>query len=125
MPAVALEQPRRGVKQEREQQALGLGEIEGALEGTPDSARVPERVAGDRLKQPSLNYPETSVHQRSGAIDDRRERHRRCLRIVLGEPKYRLGVAHLCAVALQPVHPGQGLFNALRFAHPHERLQHV
>jgi len=42
----------------------------------------------------------------------------------LGEPEYRNGVAHL-RVALQPVHPGQGLFNALRFAHPHERLQHV
>jgi hypothetical protein len=31
---MAFRQCRRGVKQEREQQALGLGKLEGALEGT-------------------------------------------------------------------------------------------
>ncbi len=50
-PAVCVEQPRRGVFQEREQQAFRLGEIEGALQGAPRGARIAERVAADRLER--------------------------------------------------------------------------
>ena len=66
-PAVAIEQPRRGVKQEREKQPFRLGEIEGALQSAPGGARVTERVAGDRFEQPSLNLPEMGVQQGRGA----------------------------------------------------------
>ena len=122
---MTLEQSRRGVEQEREQQAFRLGEIEGALEGAPGGGPVAERVAGDRLEQERLNYPEMGVRQRDGAVDDGRERLRRRLRIVLGEPQHRDSVAHFPAVALLLVQPGQGLFDAPRFTDPHERLQQV
>ena len=64
MPALAIEQFGRGIDQEREEQALGLGEVEGPLEGTPGGARVAERVAGDRLEQERLHHPEMGVLHR-------------------------------------------------------------
>ena len=122
-PAVALEQARGAVEQEREEQALGLGEIEGTLEGAPGGARVAERVAGDRLEQERLNVPEVGVRQGNRAVNDRGELGRRRGRIALGEPEDRRGIAHLPAVALRSVQLGEGLFDALRVAQPDERLQ--
>jgi hypothetical protein len=69
-PAVALEQPRRGVKQERETQLFWLGEMEGALQGAPGGTRVAECVAGDLLDQERLDVPQVGVYQRNGAVDD-------------------------------------------------------
>ncbi len=48
-PGVAPEQLRGGMKQEREDRAVGLDEIEGALQSSPGRDRVAERVAGDCL----------------------------------------------------------------------------
>jgi hypothetical protein len=60
-PAVSLEQTWRGVKQEREQQAFRLGQVEGVFQDAPGGARVPELVTCDRFEQPSLNFPEMGV----------------------------------------------------------------
>ena len=47
---VALEQAGRGVDQEREQQAFGFGEIQGALQGAPGGAGGTGLGAGDRFE---------------------------------------------------------------------------
>src|SRR5438445_13881709 len=106
---MALEQRGRWVIQEREQQALGLGEVQRPLEGAPGAGRVAERVAGDRLEQERLDLPEMSVLQRSRAVDDGREHGRRRLRVLLREPQRCLGYAYLCPFPLRPVHVGEGL----------------
>src|SRR6516162_11569528 len=50
LPGLPLEQLRRRVDEERQEHAVELGEIEGALESAPGGGRVAERVAGDRLQ---------------------------------------------------------------------------
>jgi len=50
-PGVALEQLRSGMKQEPEERAVGLGEVERAFQGPPSGRPVAERVPGDRLQQ--------------------------------------------------------------------------
>lgn len=54
LPGLALEQARRGIEQEQEQRAVGFGEVEGALQGTPGGSRVAERVLGDRVQKKSV-----------------------------------------------------------------------
>jgi len=54
LPGMALKQTRRGIQQEQEQRAVGFGQIERALQGTPGGSRVAERVLGDRLQQKSV-----------------------------------------------------------------------
>ena len=54
VPGMALEQARRGLEQEQQERAVGLGQIERALQGALGGARVAERVPGDRLQQESL-----------------------------------------------------------------------
>jgi len=48
---VALEQKRHRVYQERDERAVRLGEVEGALERLRTGGGVSQRVAGDRLQQ--------------------------------------------------------------------------
>jgi hypothetical protein len=124
-PTVAFEQFRRAIDQEREQQAFRLGQIEGALEGTPGGARVAERVAGDRVEQESLNLPKVRARHRRRTVEDGRQSGDRRVRVVLGEPQRRRGDAHLATVALRTVHLGQELLDPLRLARQHERLQPV
>ena len=57
VPGLALEQRRAGVQQERQERAVGLGEIERALQGAVGGAGVAERVPGDRRQQVRLNVP--------------------------------------------------------------------
>ena len=47
MTVLELGPPGRRGGQEREQYLVGIGEIQGALQGRPDSVRVTERIAGD------------------------------------------------------------------------------
>jgi hypothetical protein len=51
------------VKDEGEDCAAGLGEIERVLEGAPGGGRVAERVARDRLQQESLNHPAAACYR--------------------------------------------------------------
>ena len=99
LPGVALEQARRGVQQEPQQRAVGFGQVQRALKGAPGGGRVAERVPGDRLQQEGLDQPGPPAHS-GGAVQDRRERHGRRVRVVLGEPQHRGGDAHLPAVAV-------------------------
>jgi hypothetical protein len=121
LPGVALEQLRRRVDEERQEHAVELGEIEGALEGAPGGGRVAERVAGDRLQQECSHHP-GRMDPDSGdrAVDDGRERGGRRLRVVLGEPQRRQGGAHFCALALVLVQPYEGGFDPAGFSQPCE-----
>ena len=119
VPGVALEQARRGVQQERQQHAVGLGDIERALQGALGGAGITERVPGDRLQQESLNLPGPRDH-RSGAFQDRRERDGRRSRVALGEPQHRRGDADLPAVAVLFAEFGEGLLGALGLAEAHQ-----
>ena len=127
LPGVALEQPRRRVQQEREDRAVGLGEIEGALQGAPGGGLVAERVAGDRLQQEGLPPPRPDgPRPGSRAVQDGRERG-------ASPPAGRAGRAAAtpgrCA-SLRPrargsSSPARACFGAAGFTQPHQGLQHV
>ena len=59
MPAVPVEQ-------EREEQPLGRGAVQGPLQGAPGGARVAEGFEGRRLEQGRLNLPQVSLAERYG-----------------------------------------------------------
>jgi hypothetical protein len=61
MLGMALEHSPCGMEEERQEHALGLAEIERALEGMLGRIRVAERIAGDRLEQESLDRRERQV----------------------------------------------------------------
>ena len=117
---MALEQSWRGVKQERQKHAIGLGQGERVFGGTLRDGPVAEPIARSRLQQESLRHPGAQAHRRGGAADDRTERSGRRLRIVLGEPQRRKGGADLGGFALVSVQFGESLFGALYFTAPHQ-----
>ena len=86
MPTMAPEQFRRGVEQERQKHALGLGEVESMLEGAPGGARVAEGVAGGRFLQPRRHHPRPA-DAGDRAVKDRREDVGRRPRLALGQPQ--------------------------------------
>ena len=49
LAGMAFKQVRQGVQQEREEQAVRLGEVECSLEGMSGSLPLAERVSGTRL----------------------------------------------------------------------------
>jgi hypothetical protein len=51
---VAVEQARRGMQQERQQQAVGFGQVQRAFQSAVGGAGVAERIPGDRLQQVRL-----------------------------------------------------------------------
>jgi hypothetical protein len=85
MTVLELGPPGRRGGQEREQYLVGFGEIEGALQGRPDSVRVTERIAGDHSQQEGCRHPDP-VDLRDRAVMQGRERGRRSLQLVLGRP---------------------------------------
>ena len=86
LPGMSLEQLRRGVDQELNERAVGLGDIERPLKGPAGGAGVAERVLGDRVKKQSRHHPR---HRDFGdrAVQDWCERGQRRLRVLLGEPQ--------------------------------------
>src|SRR6266700_1709252 len=101
------------------------GAVERLLEGPPGSARVAERVTGDRLEQERLDVPQMGVRHHHRAVDDGCERGGRRRRVILGEPQRRLGDARLTSVAFRPVQAGEGLLDAPGLPRAYERLQQV
>jgi hypothetical protein len=85
MTVLALGPPGRRGGQEREQYLVGLGEIQGALQGRPDSVRVTERIAGDHSQQEGCRHPDP-VDLRDRAVKQGRERGRRSLLLVPSRP---------------------------------------
>ncbi len=75
------------MEEERQQHALGLADIEPALDGALGRIRVAERLARDRFEQTHLRHPDTRVRDWNGAVKHGRERGRRRLWVVLGEPQ--------------------------------------
>ena len=57
VPGVALKQARRGLEQEEQLHALGLSQIERALQGALGGGWLAERAPGDRLQQEGSNEP--------------------------------------------------------------------
>ena len=112
LPGLALQQARRRVQQEPKQCAVGFGQVERALQGAPGGGRVAERVAGDRLQQERLSQPARPGYRR-GAVENRRERGDRRVRVVLREPQHRQAGAHGPAVAVLVAECGQGLLGPL------------
>ena len=106
----------------RQEDAVGLGDIEGTLERAPGGGPVAECVPRDRLQHESANQPVRPGHG-SGAVQDRRQRGGRRARVVLGQPQHRLGDADLAAVAVLVTQAAQGLLGALRVAQAHQGVQ--
>ena len=123
VPGVALEQPRSRVDEEREQYKVGCGQVQRALQGACGGGRVAERIPGHRLQQGSRHEPYRVSPD--GTVHDGRERGRRALRVVLGQPEQRDDVAYLGAPALACVQLRDGAFDLPRLAEQDERLQHV
>jgi hypothetical protein len=115
LAGLALEQARRGVQQEPQERPFGLGQIERALQGTSRGGLVAERVPGDRVQKERLNQPRPPAHP-GRAVQNRRERHGRPVRIVLGEPQHRSGDAQLAAVAVAFADAGEGLLGPVDLA---------
>jgi hypothetical protein len=90
LPGLAFEQLRHRVQQEREEQAIRLGEIESSLEGASGRLPVTERVPGAGLQQQSRDHPHL-MGFRGRAVQDGRDRGGRRWRVVLGEPRRRHG----------------------------------
>ena len=59
---VALEQCRYGVDQERQENAVGPGEVERVPQRLLGGGAVAERVARDRFEQERLDEPSTEGH---------------------------------------------------------------
>jgi hypothetical protein len=112
LPGLALEQARRRVQQEHDQDAVGSGHVERALQGAPGGGRVAERVAGDRLQQEGLTQRGRPAYRR-GAVENRRNSRDRCARVALRQPQRRQADAHLPQVAVLVAECGQGLLGAL------------
>jgi hypothetical protein len=72
VPGVVLKQPWRRVDEEREERAIGFGDVESALERAPRGARVTERVVRDRLEQGRRQYPYRMDSK--GTVQDGRDR---------------------------------------------------
>ena len=122
VPGVALQQPRRTVDEEREEHAIGLGDIEGTLERAPGGGPVAECVPDDRLQHENVNQPVRPGHG-GGAVQNRRQRGGRRARVVLGQPQHRLGDAGLAAVAVLVTQAAQGLLGAVDVAQAHQGVQ--
>lgn len=99
MPCVAVEQARRGMQLEREQQAVWFGQVQRAFEGAVGGAGVAERVPGDRLKNVRLGQTVLPGHRRR-SIHDRGERVGRGTRIPGSQPQRGGGDADLAVFAV-------------------------
>ena len=84
LPGIPPDELRRRVKDERVQHAVGLGQLQGAVQGAAGGGLVPGRIAGDGVKEKHFHHPGRVV-ERDGAGDDGDEGEDCCLRIVLDE----------------------------------------
>ena len=114
---VPREQVGRGMQQEPQQRPVGFSEIERALQGIPGGGRGAERVPGDRLQQERLSQPGRPEQWR-GAIQDRRDRGERRVRVTLREPQRRQADAHCRTVAVLVGESGEVLLGGVGIAEP-------
>ena len=98
---------RRRVKYERVHHAVGLGQVQGAVQGAAGGGLVPGRFAGDGLKEKHFHHPGRVV-ERDGAGDDGDEGEDCRFRIVLMKPQGRDDGTHGRGVALLLAELGQG-----------------
>jgi hypothetical protein len=123
MPWMALEQPRRGVMQERQEHAVRLGEVERGFERARGSTPVADGLAYDRLQQEVLDCPDGGRLWPAGCALERRERARGALAVVLSKSQHRERFAHRYRFAFIPVELSEGPFHALEVAQPDQGLQ--
>ena len=122
LPGMVFKQLRQRVQQEREEQAIGLGEVEPSLEGASGSFPLTERVPGARLQQESRDQPHL-MGSRGRAVEDGRERGGRRSRVVLGEPQRRHSGADTWPFAFGFGHLGQGGIGLHGLPQPHEDVR--
>src|SRR6516164_6453410 len=103
------------MQQEWRQRAAGLGQVQRALQGAPCGGRVAERVPGDRLQQESVRQPGLRGYV-NRALQDRRKRGGRRVRVVLAEPQRRCGDAYLARLAVLIAEAHEDLLGTLGFA---------
>jgi hypothetical protein len=111
-----------GCSRKRDEQAVGRGEIEPALEGPSGRLPLTERVPGARLEQESRDHPHL-MRSRSRADQDGRERGGRCSRVALGEPQRRHRGADTWPFAFGFGHLGQGGIGLRGLPQPHQDVQ--
>ena len=123
VPAMPLEQRRGGIQEERQDYAVGLGDIQRPLQDTSGGGLVAQRVAGSCLQQQRRHHRDPA-DPGERAVKDGRERIGRRLRVVGGQSQRRHGGAHLRAGSLVLAQFGESLLGASGLAQPHQRLQH-
>jgi hypothetical protein len=104
---MAFEQLRQRVQLERKEQAIGLGQIEPALEGASGRLPLAECVPGARLDQKGRYQPRL-MGWRGLVAEEGRERGRRRLRVVLREQQRRRRGADGGPFAFLVARRGQG-----------------
>jgi hypothetical protein len=107
LPGMAFQQLGRRVQQEREEQPVGLGEVERSLEGASGRLSLTARVLSARLQQEGRDQP-SLMGSSSRPVEQGRERGGRRSRVVLGEPQRRHSGAHTRPVAFLFGRLGQG-----------------
>ena len=119
-----LEQRRGGIQEERQEYAVGFGDIQRPFQGTSGGGLVAQRVAGPCLQQQRRHHPHLA-DPGDRAVQDGRERVSGRLRVVRGQSQRRHCGAHLCAGPLVLAQLGESLLGASGLAQPHQRLQHA
>ena len=100
MPRMALHEGLDRNDRERQDQAFGLGWIEGPLERCLCVAPVPDLLTGGGVEEQGVNGSPRRDQGLDGALGDRREQLDRPLRAVLGEVDRGRGDPHLGWVAV-------------------------
>ncbi|HYZ27534.1 MAG TPA: hypothetical protein VE570_00645 [Thermoleophilaceae bacterium] len=118
---VALEESRRWVEHERQQRAVGLGEIERTLDGMLRSDPVSECVACSRFQYERKKQTDNAVPRHDRAVEDRHQRRRGLLGVVLGESQRSERGADLGGLALFATDLAEAPLGFLEVSHAHER----
>ena len=123
MARVALEKLPDRRERERQEDPVGFGEVERALDRPLRAAPVAERLARDGVEQRGVDRRPRRVKRAHRALDDRCERVDRRLGVVLGEVHRGGGDPHPCSVALVGGHGFERGPHRGRLPHADLRLQ--
>ena len=118
VPAMPLEQRRGRIQEERQDYAVGVGDVQRPLQDTSGGGLVAQRVAGSCLQQ-QRRYHLHPADPGERAVEDGCERIGRRLRVVRGQSQRRHCGPHLRAGSLVFAQVGESLLGASGLAQPH------
>ena len=110
------------MQQERQDRAVGLGDIQRPLQGTPGGVGVAEGILRGRLQDKGLAQRGPAGY-RGGAVEDGLKGEGRGPRVALGQPQRGQRGAHLPGFALLVIELGEDLLGAFGRARPDQGLQ--